>query len=493
MVSNLISLFSSSATDTWTELIGDNDLLDRQYDIIAGRLPQDKSEVVLIVDKNNEVNELIMYALGLKDQNEFMTDMLKVIAEGSELQTTSLEAISYEDVLNMDFRLVLNYQYFEKDGSTGLWADHRDNALYVRNLAKNAMQLKIVGILRPDPSNVLSTGTGTIGYTTELMEYALAATADSEPVKAQLANTAVDVTTGAEYNTMTVNDFDLADIDLTLIDYTKLNLAPFMSMLKDIDLSQIDILHFDITDLMDFSDMTALQKKIMEGFLTDEQVLAFKQAYLDTINENGTLESTLSSLGYSTEDTPTSIYIYPKSFKDKDEINAMVAQYNEKMEEQGYKGYTVTVTDYVGMLMSSVTNVLKIVTCVLVAFVAISLVVSSVMIGIITYTSVLERTKEIGILRSIGASKKDIASVFNAETVTIGLGAGIIGILVSLLLEIPINIALKYFTQTGAAAQLPFIAAVILVCISVFLTFIAGLVPSSMAAKKDPVEALRTE
>ena len=493
MTDSMSNLFSASATDTWTELIGDNDLLDRQYDIIAGRLPQDKSEVVLIVDKNNEVNELIMYALGLKDQNEFMTDMLKVIAEGSELQTTELESISYDDILNMDFRLVLNYQFYKKDATTGLWTDYRGNALYVKQLAKTAMQLKIVGILRPDPSNVLSTGTGTIGYTTELMEYALAATADSEPVKAQLADPAVDVTTGAEYSTLTVNDFDLADIDLTAIDYTKLNLAPFMSMLKDIDLSKIDILHFDITDLMDFSDMTALQKKIMEGFLTDEQVLAFKQAYLDTINESGTLESTLASLGYSTEDTPTSIYIYPKSFKDKDEINAMVAQYNQKMEEQGYVGYTVTVTDYVGMLMSSVTNVLKIVTCVLVAFVAISLVVSSVMIGIITYTSVLERTKEIGILRSIGASKKDIASVFNAETVTIGLGAGIIGILVSLLLEIPINMALKYFTQTGAAASLPFIAGVILVCISVFLTFIAGLVPSSMAAKKDPVEALRTE
>ncbi len=493
MTSSMSNLFSASATDTWTELVGDNELLNRQYDIIAGRLPEDKDEVVLIVDKNNEVNELIMYALGLKDQNEFMTDMVQVIAQGSELETTELESVTYDEILNMDFRLVLNYQYFEKDPATGLWADHRDNALFVRQLAENAMQIKIVGILRPDPSNVLSTGTGTIGYTTDLMDYALEATAASEVVSAQLANPAVDVISGTEFNTLTVNDFDLADIDLSQIDYSKLNLSPFMSMLKDIDLSQIDILHFDITDLMDFSDMTALQKKIMEGFLTDDQVLAFKQAYLDTINENGTLETTLASLGYSTEDTPTSIYIYPKSFEDKDEINAMVTQYNEKMEEQGYMGYTVTVTDYVGMLMGTVTNVLNIVTCVLVAFVAISLVVSSVMIGIITYTSVLERTKEIGILRSIGASKKDIASVFNAETVTIGLGAGIIGIIATLILEIPINMALHYFTQTGASAQLPFIAGVILVGISVFLTFIAGLVPSSIAAKKDPVEALRTE
>ena len=149
--------------------------------------------------------------------------------------------------------------------------------------------------------------------------------------------------------------------------------------------------------------------------------------------------------------------------------------------------------DYIGLVMSSVTKILNIVTYVLVAFVAISLVVSSIMIGIITYISVLERTKEIGILRAIGASKRDVSNVFNAETVTIGLGAGIIGILVTLLLEIPINIALHFLTNTGAAASLPFLGGVILVCISVFLTFIAGLIPSSLAAKKDPVEALRTE
>ena len=171
----------------------------------------------------------------------------------------------------------------------------------------------------------------------------------------------------------------------------------------------------------------------------------------------------------------------------------MVEYYNGEMEKQGLVGYTVTVSDYIGMLMSSITRILNIVTFVLVAFVAISLVVSSIMIGIITYISVLERTKEIGILRAIGASKRDIAGVFNAETVTIGLGAGLIGIIGTLILEIPINIMLKYFTHTGAAASLPFLAGVILVFISVFLTFIAGLIPSSIAARKDPVEALRTE
>ena len=263
--------------------------------------------------------------------------------------------------------------------------------------------------------------------------------------------------------------------------------------MEGIDLSQIDIMNLDIADIIDFSDLSDLKKKLMEGFLSDEQVLAFKQAYIDTLNAECSLEKTYAAIGYSTVDSPSSIYLYPKSFEDKDELNNMVAYYNEQMIAQGHLGYTVTLTDIIGMLMSTVTSVLNIVTVVLICFVAISLVVSSIMIGIITYISVLERTKEIGILRSIGASKGDISRVFNAETVTIGLGAGIFGILTTLLLEIPINLLLKHLTHTGAAATLPVIAAIVLIVISVTLTFIAGLIPSSIAANKDPVEALRSE
>ena len=494
MSSSMSNMFSSSVADTWKQLIGDNDLLAKQYEIISGRLPEAKDEVVLIVDKNNEINEMMMYALGLRDQSEFMSNMMSVIANGSEFETATVDQFSYDEIMNMQFSLVLNYQYFQKDAKTGLWNDYSTNSLFVKQLAENeGLPIKIVGILRPDPNNVMSTGTGSIGYREDLMEYALEQTFSSQVVQEQLAHPDVDVLTGLTFNKLTVNDFSLADIDLTEIDFSKMDLTPFMSMIEDIDITQIDILNFDITDLMDFSDMTALQKKIMEGFLTDEQVVAFKQAYIDTINAECSLEKTYASLGYTTPETPTSIYFYPKSFEDKDVISEYTEQYNQQMRDEGYLGYTVTLTDYIGMLMSSVTSVLKIVTCVLVAFVAISLVVSSVMIGIITYTSVLERTKEIGILRSIGASKKDISSVFNAETVTIGLGAGIFGILATLILEIPINLALDYFTHTGAAAQLPVAAAFILIGISVFLTFIAGLVPSSIAANKDPVVALRTE
>jgi putative ABC transport system permease protein len=270
-----------------------------------------------------------------------------------------------------------------------------------------------------------------------------------------------------------------------------LDIGPFMSMAGDIDLSEIDIM--DMTSMFDFGDMTDLQKKLMEGYLNDEQVLALKQAYIDTINAECSYDNTMKVLGYQSVDTPTSIYFYPKSFEAKETINEMIAYYNNQVSEDGHPEYEISPTDPVGMLLSSVTKIIDIVTYVLVMFVAISLVVSSIMIGIITYISVLERTKEIGILRSIGASKSDVSSVFNAETIIVGLAAGVLGIGCTLLLELPINFLLDYLTNTGAAAQLPVSAAITLICISVGLTFVAGLVPSSLAAKKDPVEALRSE
>ena len=493
MTNSMTNMFSSSITNSWVELIGDNELLAQQYEIVTGRLPESFNEVVLIVDKNNEINEMVMYALGLKDQSKFMEDMVNMMAAGGEMDTTIVDQYTYDDIFNMTFRLVLNHQYFVKDSETGLWNDQSSNIYYVKQLIEQGLQIKIVGILRPDPNNIMSTGMGSIGYTTELMEYALQQTLDSEIVQEQLSHPDKDVLTGFEFSDLTVNDFSLADIDLSVIDFKYLDLTPFMSLMEGIDLSQIDILNLDISDLIDFSDMSELKKKLMEGFLSDDQVIAFKQAYIDTLNAQCSLEKTYAAIGYSTADAPSSIYLYPKSFEAKDEINEMTNYYNEKMVEQGHLGYTVTLTDIIGMLMSTITSVLNIVTVVLVCFVAISLVVSSIMIGIITYISVLERTKEIGILRSIGASKGDISRVFNAETVTIGLGAGLFGILTTLLLEIPINLMLKYLTHTGAAAELPVLAAVALIVISVTLTFVAGLIPSSIAAKKDPVEALRSE
>ena len=489
MMQGMEGFMNSSMMDAWIEIIGDNDVVEKQYDIIYGRLPEAKNEVVLLVDGKNEINEMLLYALGIKDQNDLQSNIMGALA-GNEVKETQ-ESFTYEDICNMKFKLVLNCDYMVKDKKTGLWKDRSSNLAYVKKLVDNGLEINIVGIIRPDEDNVLSVGTGGIGYTTELMEYALEHTANSAVVKEQLQNPKKDIITGMEFVDLTVNDFDLVDIDMKLIDMKYLDIGPFMSMAGDVDLSEIDIM--DMSSIFNFGDMTDLQKKLMEGYLNDEQVIALKQAYIDTVNAKCSYDNTMSILGYQPVDTPTSIYFYPKSFEAKDEVNAMIDYYNQKVTEDGHPEYSISPTDAIGVLLSSVTKIIDIVTYVLVVFVAISLVVSSIMIGIITYISVLERTKEIGILRAIGASKSDVSRVFNAETIIVGLAAGIIGILSTLLLELPINFLLDYLTKTGAAAQLPFNAAVILVCISVFLTFIAGLVPSSLAAKKDPVEALRTE
>ena len=489
MASSMSSMTQSFSV--WMELIGDDKLMEAQYDVIAGRMPNNYNEVVLIVDGNNQINELVVYALGLKDQEEFTKDIMAALVSGETLENETVTEYTYDDILNMKFKLVLSADYFVKDEKTGLWRDNSENDYYVKQLVEDGEEIKIVGVLKPDENNTLSIGTGGIGYTRDLMDYAIEQTSKREVVKQQLNDKTRDVITGYEFSTLTVNDFDLADVDLSIIDYTYLDYKPFLEMAEGMDMAEVDMT--DMGAMFGFDNMSELQKKIMEGFLTDEQVLALKQAYVDTLAANSSYEGTLLKLGYSTFESPSSIAFYPKSFEDKEKLNELVEYYNQQVAADGHEEAQIKVTDYIGLLMSSITTIIDVVTYVLVAFVAISLVVSSIMIGIITYISVLERTKEIGILRSIGASKKDIARVFNAETAVIGLGAGIIGILSTLLLEIPINLALKYLVHIPAAASLPFVGGVVLVIISISLTLIAGLIPSRMAAKKDPVEALRTE
>ena len=490
MMPGMENFMSSTMTDSWVELIGGTEVISSQYDIIHGRLPVEKDEVVLLVDNNNEINELVLYGLGIRDQKDFTSNLMDAISNSQEVQTTQ-DVYTFEEICNMRFKLVLNSDYMQKDEKTGLWKDMSSNPAYVKKLVDEGMEIRIVGILKPAEDNVISIGTGGIGYISALMEYALEGTEKSQVVQEQLANPGRDVITGMEFINMTVNDFDLKDIDMSLIDMAYLDISPFMDMVKDIDITKIDIT--DLSSLFDFGSLSNLEKKLMEGYLSDEQVLALKRAYIDTINAQCSYENTLEILGYQDKNIPTSIYFYPKSFEAKDELNAMIDFYNEKVTAEGHSEYTISPTDPIGALLTSVTKVIDIVTYVLIVFIAISLVVSSIMIGIITYISVLERTKEIGILRSIGASKSDISRVFNAETISIGLTAGVLGILCTLVIEIPINMLLEYLTHTGAAAQLPVNSAVILVCISVFLTFISGLIPAKFAADKDPVEALRTE
>ncbi len=484
---------SMAQMSVWMELIGDRELLESQYDVIAGKIPENYNEVVLIVDINNQINELVVYGLGLKNQEEFSKNIMSALASGEQLESTDIKEYSYDEILDMEFKLVNTGDYFVKDKKTGLYKDNRENSLFVKELVEKGETIKVVGILKPDENNTLSIGTGGIGYLTSLMDYAVSENAKRDVVKAQLEDTTTDVLTGMEFSNLTINDFDLKDVDLSLIDFNYLDITPFLSMVEtmDVDMSQIDMTN--MMSMFGFDNMSNLQKKLMEGFLSEEQVLALKQAYVDTLAASNSLSSTLETLGYSTEDSPNAIYFYPKSFEAKEGLNELISYYNTKVEEEGHKEYAIKVTDLIGVLMSSITTIIDIVTYVLVAFVAISLVVSSIMIGIITYISVLERTKEIGILRSIGASKKDIARVFNAETTVIGLGAGLIGIGTTLLLEIPINIILNSVLHIPASAQLPFIGGAALVVISVSLTLVAGLFPSRIAAKKDPVEALRTE
>ena len=484
---------SMAQMSVWMELIGDDKLMESQYDVIAGRLPESYNEVVLIVDANHQINELVVYGLGLKDQAEFSKDIMSALANGEELQSAEISKYSYDEILSMEFKLVNTGDYFVKNKKTGLWEDNRENSYYVKSLVDDGLTIKIVGILKPDEDNTLSIGTGGIGYRTDLMDYAVRENSQTEVVKAQLADQTTDVITGLEFSNLTVNDFDLEDVDLSRIDFNYLDITPFLTMVEqmDVDMEQVDMTN--MMSMFGFDDMSNLEKKLMEGFLSEEQVLALKQAYVDTMAATNSLSSTLETLGYSTQDSPSAIYFYPSSFESKEKLNELINYYNNKVTEEGHDEYAVKCTDLIGVLMSSITTIIDIVTYVLVAFVAISLVVSSIMIGIITYISVLERTKEIGILRSIGASKKDIARVFNAETTVIGLGAGIIGIGTTLLLQIPINLILRHVLYIPASASLPFIGGLALVVISVSLTLVAGLFPSRIAANKDPVEALRTE
>ena len=492
---SLMEGFIGTGFSVWDEVVGGEEMMDTQYTLVYGKFPTEKNEIVLVADINNEINELILYGLGLRDQSQFTNDIMSSLSGDGMYQSID-EVYSYEDICNIKFKLVLNSDYMVKDKKTGLWKDKRNDADYLKTVIDNGLDLEIVGIIRPRDDNLLAVGTGYIGYTAELKEYVLEAAKNSQVVQEQLANPDRDVLTGLEFVNYSINDFDIKDIDLSQIDLKYLDLEPFMSLLGEFNIGEMDItsmLSSTLTSGFDLGNLTELQKKLVEGYLNDEQVIAIKQAYIDSMNAKCSYDQTMATLGYQDVDSPTSIYFYAKTFDTKDDLFEIIDYYNEQVAADGHEEYQIEPTDAVGALLTSVNQIINIVTYVLVVFVAISLVVSSIMIGIITYISVLERTKEIGILRAIGASKSDVSRVFNAETIIVGLAAGIIGILSTLVLELPINFLLDYLTKTGAAAQLPFNAAVILVCISVFLTFIAGLVPSSLAAKKDPVEALRTE
>ena len=439
------SSMSMSNTDVWQEMLDNEELLHSQYDVIAGTWPKAYNEVVLIVNENNEISDYTLYALGLKDQKE-LEEKWKAVQNGEEVPETEQTSYTYDELLNLSFKLILNSDYYQKQNN--VWIDKSEDEEYMKEKLQNAESIKVVGIIKQNEQSVATGMSGGIGYTKELKEYVINKSNESEIVKEQKENPNINIFTGMEFPT-------------------------------DNETSEFN-----------YNNLTQDQKLALNN-LSNEEMVELMEAYNE--NRNASYENNLQKLGAIDLDSPSSINIYPKDFDAKDRISSAIESYNQKQRDEGKEENVINYTDLVGVMMKSVSNIINTISYVLIAFVAISLIVSSIMIGIITYISVLERTREIGILRAIGASKKDISRVFNAETFIIGLISGLIGIGVTVLLTIPINSLIYKLTGVAVNVSLPAVAGVILVVISMILTIIAGLIPAKMASKKDPVEALRTE
>jgi putative ABC transport system permease protein len=446
-------------SNVWTEMIGNQALLEKQYDVLAGRWPTSYDEVVLIVNNNNELSDIVLYSLGLLDQAE-LQKMIERMQKGEDVSDLGPagETFSYDELLHLTFKLVLNTDYFTKENNT--WVDNRENDIAMASIIEDTLDIRVVGILRPNPEVTATSINSTVAYTPELTRYVIDQVNTSAIVAEQKANPDVNVLTGLP--------FDMEDFTKNL---TMEDVLAYMQTMPEAERKQLE-------DAM--------------AVLPEEQILAiFAQRMKEDKGLPTSYEDMLTFLGVVDLENPSSINIYPVDYEGKETIADYIDEYNTMQRNAGHEEYVITYTDIMGIMMGSVTKVVDIITYVLIAFVSISLVVSSLMIGIITYISVLERTREIGILRSIGASKRDISRVFNAETVIIGFVAGLMGILITVLLNIPINMVLKSLANVSNIASLPVYGAISLILISVTLTVIAGLLPSRMAAKKDPVEALR--
>lgn len=432
-------------TDIWIEMLDNEELLHSQYNLLSGSWPKNYNEVVLVVDENNQVSDYTLYSLGLKDQDE-LEKKFKAMQKGEKVEESEQTSYAYEDLVGLSFKLILNSDYYVKEN--GLWINKSEDNDYMKQKIDEAESVKIVGIIKKNPETVAVAVTEGIGYTKALEEYVINKSNEAEIVKEQKENPDINVFSGL--------DFPKED-EKQSFDYNSLSLE---------------------------------QKQAMAS-LSAEDLAKMMETY--TENMNSSYEKNLEKLGAIDLDNPTSISIYPKDFESKDGITKEIENYNQKQRDEQKEENVINYTDMVGIMMKSVNQIIDIISYVLIAFVAISLIVSSIMIGIITYISVLERTKEIGILRSIGASKKDISRVFNAETFIVGLISGLLGIGITVLLTIPINAVILSLTGVSVRAMVPTVAGIILVVISMLLTMIAGLIPSKMASKKDPVEALRVD
>ena len=452
-----MGMFSNSSV--WNQLLGNQQVLDEQYDVLAGHWPENYNEVVLVVDKNNEVDDYTLYSLGLKDPEEVRT-LFKKMMVGESYETKKDISYTFDEILDTEFKLVMPTDMYKYNDVTGTWDDYSKDDKYMTNVVNNGTDIKVCGIIRPNDDAVSTSLSSGIGYTAKLTEYIIEEVKNSEIAKAQLADTSVDVFTGVPFDNDRNTEITMDDVNA------------YMATL---------------------SPEESAQMQAMTSGMSDDQILQLFSASLKARTTDATLDSNKSKLGITDLDTPSQIDIYATDFDSKEKVQNIIKDYNKLQQDDGKEENVINYTDYVGIMMSSVSTIINAISYVLIAFVAISLIVSSIMIGIITYISVLERTKEIGVLRSIGASKKDVSRIFNAETLIEGFVSGALGIVVTLLLCIPANALIKHFTDISNVAQLPVAGGVILIIISMFLTFIAGLIPAKLAAKKDPVVALRSE
>ena len=401
---NDMQIANMSNYDVFTEILDNKEILESQYDVLAGKWADNPTELMLIVNENNEISDYVLYTLGLKDQKEIQEIMQKVM-KGEEVKSTSTN-YEYQDILNLEYKLVLPTSMYQKNNN--IWAPIT-SLDELKKVIQEGITLKIVGIIKAKDEATATSINGSVGYTKGLITKVMQEINNSQIVKEQISNPSINIFTGLEFD------------------------------------------------------------------------------------ELNTYQDNLKKLNLYEEEEPSSIYLYMKDFDSKEKIISMINDYNQEQRKNDKEENVISYTDLVGTMIGSVSSIINTISYVLIAFVTISLIVSSIMIGIITYISVIERTKEIGILRAIGASKKDISRVFNAETIIIGFTAGLFGILITLLLNIPINIIIKNITSISNITSLPIIGGIILIIISMILTLIAGLVPARIASKKDPVEALRIE
>lgn len=549
---------NSSSMTLWKELLsGDNgrpvhEIIEKQNDLIYGSWPARYDEIVLFVDENNEIDDVTLYALGLKSEEEM--EKLMEAAVNKTIIDYEIKKWSYEEICNMDFRTILSSDCYTYDEKSGTYIDLRDSEAGLKYLYENALKLHVVGIAKPGKDAVSSSSRSYIGYTGKLTGYIIEQAAESDAVKAQKEKSNTDIFTGLPFKDKEgmvsaekkARDFKeyISGLDVSgkATAYIKIMSIPseeatqqFVSdtlsgmnriemeatvaqaMAEQMDVDRSTVTGY-ISSMSDEDLQELFTKKLKEQFhaqyaaqvsqqmsaMTSEQLAASLDMainrytdemcaqYYDEIPEfsDSTYDNNLIKLGCVNLDSPSSINLYVSSFADKEIIEEAIAEYNQNVDDLK----EITYTDYVGLLMSSITTIINAITYVLIAFVSVSLVVSSIMIGVITLISVQERTKEIGILRAIGASKRNVSGMFNAETVIIGFTSSVLGVVLTYLLCIPVNLLLHHLTGlNNLNAILPLPTAIALIVISIFLTLVAGIIPSRSAAKKDPVVALRTE